>query len=46
MVFSDPKELCIHMIGNAHLDPMWLGDWREGREEVLVTCWKDHWSRN
>ena len=39
MTLSDPKQLCIHMIGNAHLDPVWLWDWREGRAEALSTCW-------
>ena len=27
-----------HLIGNAHLDPVWLWDWREGLSEGLVTC--------
>lgn len=27
-----------HLIGNAHLDPVWLWDWREGLNEGLVTC--------
>jgi alpha-mannosidase len=27
------------MIGNAHLDPIWLWDWREGLQEALDTCW-------
>lgn len=39
MARSDPKRLCIHMIGNAHLDPVWLWDWREGRDEAFNTCW-------
>ena len=26
------------MIANAHIDPAWLWDWREGREEVFATC--------
>lgn len=28
----------IHLIGNAHLDPVWLWDWREGMNEGLTTC--------
>jgi alpha-mannosidase len=28
----------VHMIGNAHIDPVWLWRWTEGREEVLRTC--------
>jgi len=27
-----------HLIANAHLDPVWLWDWREGLNEGLVTC--------
>lgn len=27
----------IHLIGNAHLDPVWLWSWQEGAEEVLQT---------
>lgn len=27
----------IHMIGNAHLDPVWLWDWREGFQENKAT---------
>ena len=27
----------IHLIGNAHLDPIWLWRWREGCGEVLQT---------
>lgn len=28
----------IHLIGNAHLDPVWLWDWREGLNEGIATC--------
>jgi len=28
----------IHLIGNAHLDPVWLWDWREGLSTGLITC--------
>ncbi|MCC7350980.1 MAG: alpha-mannosidase [Phycisphaerales bacterium] len=27
-----------HLIGNAHLDPVWLWDWQEGLAEGLITC--------
>jgi alpha-mannosidase len=27
----------LHMVGNAHIDPMWIWDWREGMHEVLQT---------
>ncbi len=27
-----------HIIPNAHLDPVWLWDWREGHEEAISTC--------
>lgn len=27
-----------HLIGNSHLDPVWLWDWREGLNEAAVTC--------
>jgi alpha-mannosidase len=28
----------LHLIGNAHLDPVWLWDWREGLNEGITTC--------
>ena len=28
----------VHMIGQAHLDPVWLWRWTEGRAEALATC--------
>lgn len=27
----------LHLIGNAHLDPVWLWNWQEGYMEVLAT---------
>ena len=27
-----------HLIGNSHLDPVWLWDWREGLNEGIITC--------
>lgn len=29
----------LHMIGNAHIDPVWLWRWPEGCAEVIGTCW-------
>ncbi len=31
------NERKVHLIGNAHLDPIWLWRWQEGCEEVLQT---------
>ncbi len=28
----------VHLIPNAHLDPVWLWDWREGMNEGIQTC--------
>jgi len=33
-----PKRYTVHMIGNAHVDPVWLWRLDEGRKEVLNTC--------
>jgi alpha-mannosidase len=30
--------LTFHLIANAHLDPVWLWDWRDGMTEGLITC--------
>jgi alpha-mannosidase len=27
-----------HLLGNSHLDPVWLWDWREGLNEAIITC--------
>lgn len=32
------QNLVFHLIGNAHLDPVWLWDWREGLNEGITTC--------
>ncbi len=32
------EKLAFHLIGNAHIDPVWLWDWREGLNEGLITC--------
>jgi len=34
---SSPR-YTVHLIGNAHLDPVWLWDWREGMTEGITTC--------
>src|ERR1043165_4655328 len=30
--------LTVHLVANAHLDPVWLWDWREGMNEGIITC--------
>ena len=32
-----PSSVTVHMIGNAHIDPVWLWTVDEGRAEVLST---------
>ena len=29
----------LHMIGNAHIDPVWLWRWTDGCAEAISTCW-------
>ena len=31
------KDKALHMIGNAHIDPVWLWRWQEGFQEVKAT---------
>lgn len=31
------KDKKLYMIGNAHLDPVWLWNWQEGFQEVKAT---------
>ncbi len=31
------KQRTLHMIGNAHIDPVWLWTWQEGFQEVKAT---------
>jgi alpha-mannosidase len=31
-------EIVVHMVGNAHLDPVWLWGWQAGLDEALATC--------
>ncbi|HUS59131.1 MAG TPA: glycoside hydrolase family 38 C-terminal domain-containing protein [Planctomycetota bacterium] len=33
----DLKQFTVHMIANAHIDPAWLWQWKEGRDEVFNT---------
>ncbi|WP_309380241.1 glycoside hydrolase family 38 C-terminal domain-containing protein [Cerasicoccus frondis] len=35
---SSERALKLHLIGNAHLDPVWLWDWPEGMNEGIATC--------
>ncbi|MCE9615880.1 MAG: glycoside hydrolase family 38 [Lentisphaerae bacterium] len=35
---KQPQPLTLHLIANAHLDPVWLWDWREGLNEGISTC--------
>ncbi|HEY0454208.1 alpha-mannosidase [Actinophytocola sp.] len=32
-----PEQRTLHMIGNAHIDPVWLWQWPEGYQEVRAT---------
>ena len=36
---TETKRPLLHLIGNAHLDPVWLWRWQEGRAEAIGTCW-------
>ncbi len=36
---TTPTPPMLHMIGNAHLDPVWLWRWQEGVAEAIGTCW-------
>ena len=31
-------ELVVHMVANAHLDPVWLWPWQRGSDEAMATC--------
>jgi len=33
----NPKDYTVHMIGNAHIDPIWLWRWQEGYDEMVAT---------
>jgi len=32
------KTITVHMVGNAHLDPVWLWPWQSGADEAIATC--------
>ena len=34
---TESPRLPMHLIGNAHMDPVWIWDWREGFGEVWAT---------
>src|SRR5919202_5881974 len=34
---SEMKDKTLHMIGNAHLDPVWLWQWQEGFQAAKAT---------
>lgn len=34
---SQPNRIVLHVLPNAHLDPVWLWDWRDGLNEGLIT---------
>ena len=34
---SELKDKTLHMIGNAHLDPVWLWQWQEGFQAAKAT---------
>jgi len=34
---EDLRDHTVHMIANAHIDPAWLWQWKEGRDEVFHT---------
>jgi len=36
---NGPATPRVHMIGNAHIDPVWLWRWPEGCAEAIGTCW-------
>ncbi|HCE46338.1 MAG TPA: hypothetical protein DET40_22560 [Lentisphaeria bacterium] len=38
MKTSEKPKYTFHFLGNAHLDPVWLWDWREGLNEGIITC--------
>src|SRR5690606_8875828 len=34
---DQPRDGVLHIIGNAHIDPVWLWPWQEGFHEVRAT---------
>ena len=37
MTTTNRPDRTLHMIGNAHIDPVWLWQWPEGYQEVRAT---------
>ena len=35
---TEAHTITVHMIGQAHLDPVWLWSWQAGLDEALATC--------
>lgn len=33
------RQRTLHMVGNSHLDPVWLWPWQEGYQEARATFW-------
>ncbi|WP_203433119.1 alpha-mannosidase [Jiangella asiatica] len=33
------RKRTLHMVGNSHLDPVWLWPWQEGYQEARATFW-------
>ncbi len=31
-------QIIVHMIANAHIDPVWLWHWQHGSDEAIATC--------
>ncbi|HEY3396291.1 MAG TPA: hypothetical protein VGM19_01415 [Armatimonadota bacterium] len=38
MMTATSDRLIVHMVGNAHLDPVWMWRWPDGVDEALATC--------
>ena len=36
---ASSTQRAIHMVGNAHIDPVWQWRWTEGCAEAISTCW-------
>ena len=37
MTEDEPQDRTLHLIGNSHIDPVWLWQWPEGYQEVRAT---------
>lgn len=36
---ASARETSVHLIGNTHIDPVWLWTWQEGYQEARATYW-------